>query len=157
MRPYLASQRSIHAGWTIALLPFALWPASTALRSMTTAGPMKAVIGNLSPVMRPIGPPRAPGMFTPGGGMKCGGKSICVPVCSVIWYAVTAAMSVRTLPVSPGGVGPRRLRNQVSGSTSNCGWLGQETGKSSAVVTDRSTTSHAPPTTPPSTAAGEPA
>lgn len=43
---------------------------------------MNAFRGYLSPVIRPQRLPLAPGTSTPGGGMKCGGKSICVPVCS---------------------------------------------------------------------------
>ena len=122
----------------------ACWPASSARRSSTTAGPISALSGNSSPVWRPWALPRAPGMLTPGGGMKCGGKSICVPVCSVISYALTAAILLRTPPLRPGGVGPRRRRNQVSGTTLNCGWSGNATGYSSPVVTDRSTISQPP-------------
>jgi hypothetical protein len=92
MRPNRASQRAIQSADTFALLPLAVFAASTARRSSTTAGPIRFVSGNLSPLILPIARPGEPGTLVPGGGMKCGGKSICVPVCSVIWYALTAAM-----------------------------------------------------------------
>ena len=84
MRPKRASQRSIHAGVICALRPFAVLAASRARTSSTTAGPISGVSGILIAGLAARAVPRAPGMCTPGGGMKCGGKSIWVPVCSVI-------------------------------------------------------------------------